>query len=403
MPGANGEDVIRRANAKKRRNAVETNADAEARRQKLRERRRRRRREEARRRRAVLAWCAGPSLLLALVAFLCTRPRDGAEGRRGPRAKALRDALLSGGGSRKQNAREPSSMRYLDPRQLPPIPGEPDEPYLGKGKKGGFRGEGDDAWEAEAKLSSAKGRRRGPQVDYTKHDYKYPEIVAVPPRDGSYPAMTAMSNVFATWGQDDLDAPPETLVEVLQHFDYQDPEQMEVRISTREFRPICNQHKYCNVQITSLLIAPSTQAAIRYRDLELPFKVYNVPEVIAANVKWTDEYVAAHFNGDNDDDDAPESHGACQQSVDNFFAFHRASAWSVKLLGPPPSLDLDWTYDRWARHAVYADEARLPPTEQHYYWQSGVDREERLRGRKHWTFVSRDLPSFSSPEPTFFG
>jgi hypothetical protein len=130
--------------------------------------------------------------------------------------------------------------------------------------------------------------------------------------------------------------------------------------------------------------------------------VYNVPEVGEANAKWTDEYVASHFNGNNADG-APQSRGACQQSVDNFFAFHRPQLWSEDLLGPPPSLDLDWTFDEWARHAVYADAVSLPVTEKHYYWQSGVPKEERLQNERHWTFVSRDLPSFSSPQPTFFG
>mmetsp|Transcript_22879 Transcript_22879/g.55155 ORF Transcript_22879/g.55155 Transcript_22879/m.55155 type:complete len:341 (+) Transcript_22879:82-1104(+) len=179
-----------------------------------------------------------------------------------------------------------------------------------------------------------------------------------------------MSSIFETWGQDHLDSPPDTLIEVLQHFDYQDPEQLE--------------------------------AAIKYRDLELPFKVYNVPELKVANSKWTDDYVASHFNGDNKDG-MPESEGMCQQSVDNFFAFYRPPLWSEELLGDPPSIDIDWTYDKWARHAVLADEARLPVTKKHYYWQSGIPKQERLMSRKHWTFVSRDLPSFSNPEPTFFG
>jgi len=130
--------------------------------------------------------------------------------------------------------------------------------------------------------------------------------------------------------------------------------------------------------------------------------VYNVPELKIANKKWTDEYVASHFNGDNDDG-APGSAGICQQSVDNFFAFHRPDIWVEDLLGPPPSLDLRWTFDKWARHAVYADAAGLPVSKKHYYWQSGIPREERLQGNEEWTFVSRDLPSFSSPNPTFFG
>ena len=140
---------------------------------------------------------------------------------------------------------------------------------------------------------------------------------------------------------------------------------------------------------------------MRYRDLELPFKVYNVPEVKKAGSKWTDEYVGSHFNGKVAG--MPSSNGVAQQSVDHFFAFHRPASWDVDVLGDPPSLDLSWSFDKWARHAVYADEVGLPVNETHYYWQSGVSREERLRPKKDWTFVSRDLPSFSSPNPTFFG
>jgi len=36
-------------------------------------------------------------------------------------------------------------------------------------------------------------------------------------------------------------------------------------------------------------------------------------QVIGAGKKWTDEYLSEHFNGENDDDDAPESRGGCQQ------------------------------------------------------------------------------------------
>lgn len=307
------------------------------------------------------------------------------------RAKALRDAVVNKGESfvgrisggrktmktqkRRADSGKPglsedlnNGMRYLDPRQLPPLPGEERERYNGKGRKHGYEGDGDDAWEHEPKKSER--RNHGPKVDYTAYKYEYPEILYEPPDDGTYPKLEPMENVFKTWGQDDLDSPPDTLEEVLMHFDYQDPEQVE--------------------------------AAIKYRDLELPFKVYNVPEVVAAGVKWTDEYVADHFNGDNDDD-TPQSKGACQQSVDNFFAFHRAEKWDVDELGPPPSVDLEWTFDHWARHAVYADEVGLAVNQKHFYWQSGIPRDERLMKHKHWTFVSRDLPSFSSPDRTFFG
>jgi len=283
------------------------------------------------------------------------------------RGKTLRDALR-GEAQQKQPQQQiiaENGSRYFDPRQFPPLPSEPSERYDGEGRRR-FRGMGDDEWIADAGSTSI----HGPKVDYTKHKYSYPDLMFEPPNDGSYPPLEDMIKIFEFWEQDDLDSPPEIIPEVLQHFDYQNPDEL--------------------------------AAAEKFRDLELPFKVYNVPEVRDAGIKWTDEYVAANFNDENEDD-TPRRFGTAQQSVDSFFAFYYPERWDVDLLGPSPSLDVDWTFDKWARHAVYADEVSLKANEKHYYWQSGVPREERLQKRRHWTFVSRDLPSFSSPEPTFFG
>mmetsp|Transcript_6164 Transcript_6164/g.10334 ORF Transcript_6164/g.10334 Transcript_6164/m.10334 type:complete len:518 (-) Transcript_6164:196-1749(-) len=318
---------------------------------------------------SIVCFVAFGVVLLAIKVFVKSRSspsRYGIDYERYARGNALRDALR--GGNRQKQSQQQSfgenGSRYFDPRQFPPLPSESSERYDGEGPRR-FRGLGDDEWVADAGSKS-----NGPKVDYTKHKYSYPELMFEPPNDGSYPPLVDMSKIFEFWGQDDLDSPPEIIPEVLQHFDYQNPHEV--------------------------------AAAEKYRDLELPFKVYNVPEVKAAGIKWTDEYVADNFN-DAGDDDTPRSYGNAQQSVDSFFAFYYPERWDVDLLGPSPSLDIDWTYDKWAQHAVYADEVSLSPNEKHYYWQSGVSREERLKKRKHWTFVSRDLPSFSSPEPTFFG
>ena len=163
------------------------------------------------------------------------------------RAKALRDAALKSGKSflRKTTKKIDSvtrphrgrkdydlkkkfkGMRYLDPRQLPPLPGEPKEPYAGrKHPQRGFSGDGDDDW---VPIAESLEKHVGPKLDYVKHKYKYPELVYEPVNDGTYPPLDPMREVFQTWEQDDVDSPPDTIVEVLQHFDYQDPEQVEVR------------------------------------------------------------------------------------------------------------------------------------------------------------------------------
>lgn len=68
----------------------------------------------------------------------------------------------------------------------------------------------------------------------------------------------------------------------------------------------------------------------------------------------------------------------------------------------PPTRNNDWDFATWSQHANYADAVRLKSDQPHFYWQSGVDREERTKDKSQWTFISRDLPSFSSPKETFF-
>jgi hypothetical protein len=71
-------------------------------------------------------------------------------------------------------------------------------------------------------------------------------------------------------------------------------------------------------------------------------------------------------------------------------------------MGVPPTRNNDFTFAKWARHALYADRIGLSPNQPHFYWQSGVEPEERYKDTRDWTFVSRDLPSFSSTQPNFF-
>ena len=199
----------------------------------------------------VLAFLAS-FVFFSMIYFLFIRPKisyNGLDSERYARGKALRNAALLSmsqgdsngidsssngssnkkvrGGKQLKQKENIGGMRYLDPRQLPPLPGEPSEPYDGHGKKHGFRGDGDDEWQADSK--SNPRQLPAPNVDYTKHTYQYPEVMYEPPNDGTYPPLQKMSTIFETWGQDDLDSPPDTIVEVLQHFDFQDPDQLKVR------------------------------------------------------------------------------------------------------------------------------------------------------------------------------
>ncbi len=223
----------------------------------------------------------------------------------------------------------------------------------------------------------------GPKIDYTEHDYDYPDFIAHPPRGGSYPPMEPLGDILGRWPQDDIDTPPFPFEERLQHFDFNEPEDME--------------------------------AAKRYRDIEFPFKLVNVPELFIANEKWTDEYLSYHFDRsrmkrrhnevmqefDEIYHKVPKSEGHCQESVDNFFAFFNNKHWNLETMGDPPTMDNDFTFERWATHARFADAVSLDSSEMHYYWQSGVPRREREGPEDQQSMISLDLPSFADDEPNF--
>jgi len=227
------------------------------------------------------------------------------------------------------------------------------------------RGDVKYAWEDLAKSVEDSG----PKVDFTKHSYQYPEKLSAPPKNvGDYPKLKPLRTLMENWPQDDIDHPPTPFEEVLIHFDYTNPDDV--------------------------------AAAKEFREAKLPFKLINVPEVVAAGKKWTDEYIFENFDGHPTD--AVQASGKCQESINNFFAFFNNDHWDVESYGLAPTRNNDWTFEKWAKHARFADSSGLSPNRPHFYWQAGVDKEERRLPKSEWTFISKDLPSFSSPTETFF-
>ena len=237
------------------------------------------------------------------------------------------------------------------------------------------------AWEHEWNQMDASIKLRGPAVDYTDPKlYVYPPLRTEPPPDLpgiDYPLLKPLGELFENWPQDeDFDftakegeTGPRMIHEQLMHFNFSIPEQME--------------------------------AAVKFRDAHLPFKVTNVPDLIAANAKWTDEYLSLHFDG-LPPKPQRKVRGHAQESPTNYFAFFNPAKWDVVTMGVPPSRNSDWTFERWTRHSRYADAVRLPPNQPHFYWQAGVDRGERHEDKSIWSAVSTDLPSLSSPDENFF-
>jgi hypothetical protein len=183
-----------------------------------------------------------------------------------------------------------------------------------------------------------------------------------PPATG-YPELTPLGEMMKAWDQDvDYEG---IITETLLHFNYSDPNELAM--------------------------------AEHFRDAQLPFKVYNVPEIRQATLRWTDEYVARNVAD-------KRITGYAQESPDHYFAFYSRPKWTVGTMGLSPTRANDWSYAQWAQHARYADAARLEPDQPHFYYQVGIQRGDRHPGDKTasaGSFISQDLPSFSSLDANF--
>jgi hypothetical protein len=202
-------------------------------------------------------------------------------------------------------------------------------------------------------------------VDYTDPTkYSYPEIRLDLPEPGTYPEFRPLGNVMEAWPQDD--DYQGHITETLLHFNYSDPVERE--------------------------------AARKYRDAELPFKIYNVPELTAAGELWTDEYLTKEF------DESGSVAGSVQETLGNYNLFF--NRWDMFTFGLPPARYNDWTYAKWSEHAKYADASRLSFDQPHFYFQAAYFLGELYTSRTKWPFFRRDLPSFSYAETgykeTFF-
>mmetsp|Transcript_27199 Transcript_27199/g.79268 ORF Transcript_27199/g.79268 Transcript_27199/m.79268 type:complete len:434 (-) Transcript_27199:116-1417(-) len=191
--------------------------------------------------------------------------------------------------------------------------------------------------------------------------FAYPDVLPQPDL-ATYPPTRSLLDMIEEWNPDEMEHIPNPFVETLQVFDYSDPEQRAM--------------------------------AERYRDAEVPFKVYNVPDVDNVTLKWTDEYLTENMEGRN-------MRYKVEKSKNNHFMYYvRKRGSSV----PPPTDLTNMRYPGWLKRAHHADQIGVPIDAQHYYLQCGVQSGKVVAGNpsRMGQFISSDLPIFSTTTPNFF-
>jgi hypothetical protein len=153
-----------------------------------------------------------------------------------------------------------------------------------------------------------------------------PKVMSSP--DGNYPVYNNLLNIIENWNPDNPEIPVD-FVETLQHFNYSDPVE-------RAY-------------------------AEKFRNAELPFKVYDVPELNSVIHKWNDDYLSSVM----------EKNLRVEKSKDNHFMYFKASPRKKFKDWAPPQEVLTLSFDNWLQRAKQADIEKLDHDAEHYYLTIG--------------------------------
>lgn len=182
-----------------------------------------------------------------------------------------------------------------------------------------------------------------------------PSLIPTPPIAENM-NFQPLYNILEHWNPDNPDQ-PEDFTETLQHFDYGNPEERAM--------------------------------AEKYRNAELPFKLFNVSDFIHVANLWTDKYLHQQL-GSN----LRRSH--VEKSKDNHFMYWNGRGTN-KFGYKPPTDIIDMSFDTWLEKAKAADLEKMTNSTPHYYFMSSAPPHDHER-----TFISRDLKLFSTEKNNFF-
>jgi len=169
-----------------------------------------------------------------------------------------------------------------------------------------------------------------------------------------YPQYTPLLSVLQSWNPDDPDI-PSTFTETLQHFNYSDSSERAM--------------------------------AEKYRNAELPFKIYGIPDIEHVRKKWSKPYLERSLRYE-----FPK----IEKSSSNHFMYFKQKRDMPKNYIPPQETVYRMPFSQWVQLAEEADRIKLSNNSVHYYYTLGST------SYMFNSFIVRDLPMFSTKTENFF-
>jgi hypothetical protein len=195
------------------------------------------------------------------------------------------------------------------------------------------------------------------EVEWSTH-VELPPIMSAP--QVGYPTFFSLLSLIQKWSPDDPDPPP-YFKETLQSFNYSDP----------------LERSY----------------AEKFRDAELPFKVYGIPDLTQVSALWSDRYLNNQLEH--------TWRIYVEKSKNNHFMYWVPEGKVDPRLVPPVEMTNDMKFLEWLQLAKAADrnDRTNPHTNAsaHYYFMTSSNPHDNRQ-----YFVSRDLAMFSTPTNNFF-
>jgi hypothetical protein len=180
--------------------------------------------------------------------------------------------------------------------------------------------------------------------------------------NSGYPRFRSLSEIIHVWNPDH----PDPVRNNLEHSDVETDD--DDSKSNYTFYEVLQHFDFSN---------PTERAlAEEYRKSEVPFKLYNVRELQAVSLKWSDSYLQANLHNIEEGKAPPTGDVMIphtEESNNNHFLYwnYRRPSFKTDTTYKAPTELISIDFNDWLKYAKDADRYKYNSTMKHYYYMIG--------------------------------